>query len=99
MLNTPSTVAEGRACELRRITGKVGLPHVQPGALAAAALIKGSPLPIGLDLTESEARAVWKYRARLYPAARIFAAWTRLGTTAPLAFLSGGGHQGRPRPC
>lgn len=74
LLDTPPTIGKGRACELHRIMGKVGLPHAQHYALAAAALGEWSPLPTLSDLTESEARAVWRHLARLYPAARAFAA-------------------------
>ena len=74
VLDTPPTIGKGRACELHRIMGEVGLPHAQHYALAAAALGEWSPLPTLSDLTESEARAVWRHLARLYPAARGFAA-------------------------
>lgn len=74
VLDTPPTIGKGRACELHRIMGKVGLPHAQHYALAAAALGEWSPLPTLSDLTESEARAVWRHLALLYPAARTFAA-------------------------
>ncbi|GGO28471.1 hypothetical protein [Deinococcus humi] len=74
VLDTPPTIGKGRACELHRIMGKVGLPHAQHYALAAAALGEWAPLPTLSDLTESEARAVWRHLARLYPAARAFAA-------------------------
>lgn len=58
-LETPPTIGKGRAQELHRIMGKVGLPHAQHYALAAAALGEWSPLPSLADLTEDEARTVW----------------------------------------
>lgn len=70
----PATIGKGRACELHRIMGKVGLSHAQHYAFAAAALGEWSPLPTLSELTELEARTVWAHLSRLYPAARAFAA-------------------------
>ncbi|CAM4038852.1 hypothetical protein [Deinococcus frigens] len=74
VLDTPPTIGKGRACELHRIMGKVGLSHAQHYAFAAAALGEWSPLPTLSELTESEARTVWAHLSSLYPAARAFAA-------------------------
>ncbi len=74
VLDTLPTIGKGRACELHRIMGTVGLPHAQHYAFAAAALGEWSPLPTLSELTESEARTVWAHLSRLYPAARAFAA-------------------------
>ncbi|CAM3974199.1 hypothetical protein [Deinococcus marmoris] len=74
VLDTPPTIGKGRACELHRIMGKVGLSHAQHYAFAAAALGEWSPLLSLADLTEGEARTVWAHLSTLYPAARAFAA-------------------------
>lgn len=63
-------IGKARACALHKIMGLTGLPHAQHYALSAAALGEPWPLESLADLTEPEARAVWKHLCCLYPKAR-----------------------------
>ena len=74
VLDTPPTIGKGRAHELQRIMGKLGLAPAQHYALAAAALGEWSPLPNLAELTETEARTVWAHLVHLYPSTRQCAA-------------------------
>lgn len=73
VLDTPLTIGKGRAHELHRIMGKLGLAPDQYYAVAAA-LGEWTPLPSLAELTETEARTIWAHLVHLYPRARQCAA-------------------------
>ncbi|WP_245895951.1 hypothetical protein [Deinococcus irradiatisoli] len=63
------TIGKARAGELHKIMARLGLPHAQHYALAAAALCEPFALDSLAGLTEQEARTVWRHVCRMYPSA------------------------------
>ena len=63
-------IGKARAHLLHKVMGAAGLPHFQHYAIAAAALGEPWPLETLSDLTETEARTVWRHLCSLYPQVR-----------------------------